>query len=82
MTGELLFQNRENSYTNILPCNAGFMFSSYVPYIMVNQDDWSRVMRKPEFCLCVNKGGADQLCSNCTVVFATRRVQFLLYFRF
>ena len=25
----------------------------------------SRVMRKPDFCLCENKG-ADQLCSNCT----------------
>ena len=38
----------------------------------------SCVMRKPEFCLCENKG-ADQLCSNCTVpqlisafVFTTR----------
>ena len=25
----------------------------------------SRVIRKPDFCLCENKG-ADQLCSNCT----------------
>ena len=28
-------------------------------------DHLSRVMRKPDFCLCENKG-ADQLCSNCT----------------
>ena len=27
-------------------------------------DHWSCVMRKPDFCLCENKG-ADQLCSNC-----------------
>ena len=33
-------------------------------------------MRKPEFCLCENKG-ADQLCSD--FVFATQIVQFLLY---
>ena len=25
----------------------------------------SRIMRKPDFCICENKG-ADQLCSNCT----------------
>ena len=33
----------------------------------------SNVMRKPDFCLCKNKG-ADQLCSNCT---ADQRLCFL-----
>ena len=35
-------------------------------------------MRKPDFCLCENKG-ADQLRGNREAVFATRIVQFLFY---
>ena len=43
----------------------------------------SRVMRKPAFCICENKG-ADQLCGNRTklisaFVFATQIVQSLFY---
>ena len=30
----------------------------------LEEDNFSHVMRKPDFCLCKNKG-ADQLCSNC-----------------
>ena len=38
----------------------------------------SRIVRKPDFCLCENKG-ADQLHSNSDFVFATRIVQFLFF---
>ena len=31
----------------------------------MKKDDLSHIMRKPDFCICDNKG-ADQLCSNCT----------------
>ena len=34
--------------------------------IFLSQPYLSRVIRKPDFCLCENKG-TDQLCSNCTI---------------
>ena len=36
-----------------------------LPFVLLSLYNMSHIMRKPDFCICKNKG-ADQLCSNCT----------------
>ena len=43
-----------------------FLLAEIVFIANINHKYMSRVMRKPDFCLCENKG-ADQRCSDCTV---------------
>ena len=59
----------------LIPLRAHFLKLPEIRSILLNL---SRVMRKPDFCLCKNKG-ADQLRSICQAVFATRIVQCILY---
>ena len=66
----LSFYNNYNYIVNYTKFNVTQRFGN-IEYI-------SCIMTKTDFCLCENKG-ADQLCSNCAIVFATQIVQFLLY---
>ena len=45
--------------------NKDYDVYTYCNNIHFIENHMSRVMRKPTFCICENKG-ADQLCSNCT----------------
>ena len=79
--------SRLKIHSCIMQTNQSLIKATDIDMICLSYLHMSCIVRKPDYCLCENKG-ADQLCSNCTAdqrlcfrytVFATRIVQFLFF---